>query len=261
MSDAALTGAGVLVTRPRHQSAELVSAIEHDGGTAYLLPCIDIVARDPDAVRRELASLPAADVSIFISRNAVEHGLEFADGELAAIGPTTAAAIRGHGRTVAIMPETGFDSESLLAEPALRDVRGKAIRIIRGNAGRETLGTALAERGARVDYVSAYERRLPVHPRQVLDELDARWQRGEIDAVVAMSVESYRNLTALLPEFSRRQLASTPLVTPSERVLKEALTQYPGCPVSLSDGPQAVDVVRGIAAALAHRQAATARPD
>ena len=88
-------------------------------------------------------SLPDPDITVFVSRNAVEFGIAYAGGELAAIGPATAAAIRDAGSAVSICPASGFDSEHLLREPAFSDMAGKTVRIIRGNPGREKLATEL----------------------------------------------------------------------------------------------------------------------
>lgn len=242
MSSDRLDGIGVLVTRPRLQAVDLVDEVSRRGGTCTLFPVMDIVARNADAIRRDAELLPQADITIFISRNAVEHGIAYAGGKLAAIGPSTADAIVAAGHHVAIQPCDGFDTEHLLAEEELTDVRGKVIRIIRGNDGREKLATVLRERGARVDYLSAYERRLPVYTDNVLSDLETRWRSGEIDAVVVMSVETFENLTRLLTPWCLRALGKTRLVTPAARVLKEVLARYPDCPAALANSPQAADV-------------------
>lgn len=242
MPDQTLADVGVLVTRPRQQSAELVDEIERRGGRAIVFPSIDIVARDRESVENDVAQLSPADITIFISRNAVDCGIDYADGDIAAIGPATAAAINSAGRRVSIQPISGFDSEHLLEEVAFSDMRGKTVRIIRGNRGREVLAQTLTERGADVEYLSTYERRLPCYTQNVLDDLENHWRQGRIDAVVIMSVESLANLQSLLPDWCRRQLPNTPLVTPAARVLKEALNRVPGCTVLLAAGPQAGEI-------------------
>ena len=242
MTSGRLDGVGVLITRPRDQAGDLADEITRRGGTCTLFPVIDIVARDAAAIDRDAARLPRPDVTIFISRNAVQHGIDHAHGKLAAIGPSTADAIVAAGHTVAIQPVEGFDSEHLLAEEELLDVDGKAIRIIRGNAGREKLATALCERGARVDYLSTYERRLPVYTDNVLSDLESCWRCGDINAVVVMSVESFENLCRLLTPWCLSALGNTRLVTPAARVLKEVLARYPDCPAALASSPQAADI-------------------
>ena len=242
MHSAALDGVGVLVTRPRDQAMELVDEITRRGGTCTLFPVIEIVARDQDAIREEARELPEPDITIFISRNAVEHGIAYAAGALAAIGPSTAAAIAASGRAAVLQPPGGFDSEHLLALEEMTQVEGKTIRIVRGNGGREMLAQTLRDRGARVDYLSAYERRLPRYTQSHLCDLEQRWRTGEIDAVVVMSVESLANLVRLLSPWCLQALAKTPLVTPAARVLKEVLARYPDCPAALARGPLAADI-------------------
>jgi len=74
MSEQLLDGAGVLVTRPRHQADELVAAIEALGGVAIPFPVIEIVPRNAAEVHTEVAALQEPAITIFISRNAVDHG-------------------------------------------------------------------------------------------------------------------------------------------------------------------------------------------
>ncbi len=249
MAEKPLEGVGVLVTRPRTQAAELVSAIEQQGGEAFCFPVIDIVALDENRVAAEASALPRPEVTIFISRNAVEYGMKYSGGgKIAVIGPATAQAVRSAGRVVDIEPQDGYDSEHLLAEPVFDDIEGRNVRIIRGGKGRELLASELGKRGANVDYLSVYERRLPVVSSDMLAEIEARWRSGSISVITVMSVQSLQNLVKLLPDWCRSQLESTPLVTPAGRVLKEALDRYPASRPILSSGPQAGEMVQAIIA-------------
>ena len=246
MSEHTLDGVGVLVTRPQQQAGELVEAIEVQGGKAILFPVIEILARNDAEVQSDVDALNDPAISVFVSRNAVEHGLSYARGKIAAIGPTTAEAIVQRGAHVDICPAAGFDSEHLLMEAAFDDVTGKTIRIIRGNGGREHLANSLSERGADVECLSTYERKLPHYTNAELSSLEQRWQAGEVTVAVVMSVQSLENLGTLLPDWCREQLPFTPLVTPAARVLKETLKQYPGCPAILAAGPRNTDIVDAI---------------
>lgn len=249
MAEAPLAGTGVLVTRPISQAAELVSAVESAGGAAICFPVLEIVPIDENVVSASAAALPEPDIVIFVSRNAVEYGLRYVSGgKTAAIGPATAAAIAAAGRIADIQPARGFDSEHLLQEPELQDVAGKQIRIIRGTGGRALLADELVARGAVVDYLAVYERRLPSVGAQAMAELELRWRQGDIAVVTVMSVQSFRNLVALLPAWCERQLESTPLVTPAGRVLKEVLDRYPAARPILASGPQATEMVEAIIA-------------
>jgi uroporphyrinogen-III synthase len=252
MSGAGLAGAGVLVTRPRHQVDELAAAIERAGGTAIDFPVMDIEGRERSALEREHASLPPPDIAIFVSANAVAFGLGLIgeDVRIAAIGPATAAAIEAAGRVVHIRPAGGFDSESLLRERELRNVRGLRVRIVRADSGRELLADTLSRRGARVDYLSVY-RRLPRRvPDAELADLERRWRNGEIRFVVVMSVATLDYLLAVLPGYCRNALPGAVLVTPSSRVIQTAGEKIPALQTILAPGPQADDMVRAMTSAL-----------
>lgn len=247
MPERALSGVGVLVTRPRDQAAELCAAIESLGGSAVLLPVMDIV---PAGTAQGSRGLEPAHVTVYVSANAVRFGLRHASGSIAAVGPATAAAIEATGRAVDIVPANGFDSEHLLAEPALTDVAGKLVRIVRGQHGRELLAETLRRRGARVDYLAVYDRVLPRYGAGELAELEGRWRVGAIGAVIVMSVESFANLLEILPESCHELLAATPIVTPSARVIKEVRARLPGSHPLLASGPQAADMLDAIVEAV-----------
>lgn len=259
MPERTLDGVGVLVTRPEHQAAGLVAEIESRGGRAILFPSIEIVPRDPADVADDAANLSPPDMTIFISRNAVDHGIAYAAGELVAIGPATAAAIENAGHRVAVRPSAGFSSEHLLAAERLIDVAGKVIRIVRGNAGREKLAETLRDRGATVEYLSTYLRRPPDYADSQIQALVQRWQSGEIDACVVMSVESFSNLCGSIGNSCTDLLSRTVLVTPSARVLKEAFKLAAGFRAILSTGPQDGELADSLAIVRTLRPALTAK--
>jgi uroporphyrinogen-III synthase len=244
-----LDGVGVLVTRPEGRAGELNQAIEDAGGSVVAFPVLEIETRDEVILKDEQARLPAPDIAIFVSTNAVRFGLGYipASGvKIAAIGPTTRASIEAEGRTVDIYPASGFDSEHLLQEPELKQVQGKNVRIVRADSGRELLATMLRDRGARVDYLSAYRRLPKRHTDAELERLDRTWRAGGIQFVTVMSVATSESLWSLLPDYCRNALPATPLVTPSERVIQTASEKIPGIQAVLAQGPQAGDMVRAM---------------
>jgi uroporphyrinogen-III synthase len=200
------------------------------------------------AIEAAAARLREPDIAIFVSTNAVRHGLEqAAAARVAAVGPATAAAIEAAGRQVDIRPHAGFDSEHLLAEPELADVAGKVVRIIRGQSGRELLAETLQDRGATVEYLAVYSRRAPSPDAAALARLESDWRSGGVNAVVVMSVETLTNLVSILPGACRRRLRETLLVTPAERVIIEATKRFEGIPTALAEGTNPDEIVRAIA--------------
>lgn len=251
MTESPLAGVGVLVTRPEHQAAELVAAIERRGGAAICFPTLQIVARDANDVAAAAAGLAAADIVVFVSSNAVKFGMQYAgDARIATLGPATADAVAASGRHVGICSTSGFDSEHLLQEKELANVAGKTVRIIRGQDGRELLAETLRARGASVDYLTVYERLLPNHTASEVNSITAKLRSGEVSVITAMSVASFSNLVSLLPESAHELLARTALVTPAKRVLKEALIQFPSLPVALSATTDADAIVDTVVASI-----------
>ena len=221
----ALAGLGVLVTRPAHQAERLCELIEEQGGSAYRFPVLEILdPLDPRPLQLIAGRLDDYDWAIFISANAVERALDSIlavrdwpeTTRIAVIGRSSAQALGRHGRRPDLVPEHRFDSEALLALPAMQRVKGLDFVIFRGDGGREHLAETLRQRGARVDYIEAYRRARPSVDTGPLLEL---WRAGAIDIVVVNSAESLRNLADLIDESGADLLRKTPLLVVSERML------------------------------------------
>lgn len=249
MNGGPLAGRRILVTRPEHQADELAAAIEGAGGEAIRFPVLEIIGRTRDIVAQEFAALPEPDICIFVSRNAVEHGLfviQDSGSAVAAIGPATRDAIEAAGARVTIAADDGFNSEHLLAHPALHDVRGRNVLIVRGDSGRELLANTLRDRGANVSYLSVYRREMRRAPAAELESLAARWRDGDIDCVTVMSVETLENLLEQVPANLHEILRQTPLVAPGARVIQTAMELVPGISAIMASGPQTADMLNAL---------------
>jgi uroporphyrinogen-III synthase len=254
MPKAVLEGVGVLVTRPRRQAEELVTAVQALGGRAVEFPVIEPRPRSEEDISADVAALARPDIAIFVSANAARLGLQHAgSARLAAIGPATASVLEQSGRTVDIRSSRGYNSERLLETAALQSVEGKVVRIIRGDGGRELLAKVLRDRGATVEYLAVYTREVPRYSETEINAIAELWLGGLIDVVTVMSVETLINLVELLPRSCREALASTPLVTPATRVIKEVERRFPGIPTILANGPQAGEITEAIVACVNSR--------
>jgi uroporphyrinogen-III synthase len=190
-----------------------------------MFPAIVILPpADRSALERAQRDLAQYDYAVFVSANAVEYGVGDPaswPAHLVALapGPGTASALAAVGIGQVRISATTMDSEGLLALPELADVAGKRIVIYRGSGGRELLGEALSERGARVDYVECYRRD---KPRADFGALAAAWRAGEIDALTLTSSEGLDNLWSLFDDASRSSMAATPTFVPHSRIAERA---------------------------------------
>lgn len=161
-----LAGWTVVLTRPAHAAAESTAALARAGAGVVSLPLLEIV---PVPAALDPSSVSAATGAVFVSANAVDCGLPqlraggFGDGTACfAVGEATARALRAAGQTQVFAPAEGFDSEHLLALPALQDVQGRTLLLVKGRGtteGRALIAETLAARGATVVAVPCYERR------------------------------------------------------------------------------------------------------
>src|SRR5262245_45126388 len=209
-----LFGKRVLVTRPRGQARELIRRLERSGAIPFLLPAVEI--RDPpdwQPVDDAIARLASFDWLVFTSVNGVQRffGRLFASGRdlrvlgsmrLAAIGPSTADALREFHLTPDVVPRT-YRSEDL-AESLKPLVENRRVLLARADRGRELLREELA-RVAEVEQIAVYSQ---------LDAIDAEspvllaLSRGEIGYVMLSSANIARALLKSLDETSRLRVGS-----------------------------------------------------
>ena len=221
---ARLDGLGVVITRPREPAEALAAAVARAGGRPIVFPALAIEdAPATPALEAALARLADAALAIFVSAHAVERGLAAVRARgawpsrvrVAAVGEATAEALRNSGLRDVISPPERHDSDGLLALPELQQVRGVPIIVFRGQGGRERLKEVLEERGAQVHYAECYRR---VRPRADPAGLLAAWERGEVQAVSALSGETLENFVAMVGEAGARHLAAATLVVPHPAV-------------------------------------------
>jgi uroporphyrinogen-III synthase len=210
---AALTGLCVIVTRPAKQASALCSQISALGGSVIEFPVTLIESLPMQTVAERY------DLHIFVSTNAVEHGLAYVGNgaSIAAIGPATAKALVEAKRTVDYLAPAPHNSEALLELPEFSNVTGQRILIVRGEGGRETLRDTLIARGAKVDYLEVYRRVRAQPSAQALAQLQAPSREDQIQLITLTSVEILDHWIALLGS-SVTHFARTPFVVSSERI-------------------------------------------
>jgi uroporphyrinogen-III synthase len=220
---AALAGWTVVLTRPAQSARESIDTLHAAGAHAICLPVLEIEALEVAPSPNTAHSYAA----IFVSANAVMHGLPRLratglglNAPCFAVGETTAAALKTMGQTQVHVPTEGFDSEHLLALPALQDVAGRTIVLVKGEgttAGRTLIEDTLTGRGATIETFVCY-RRCTVTPdaTQLYDVLELLDSSRNVVVVVA----SGESLMALLSAFGqhRNTLQRAVLAVPHARV-------------------------------------------
>ena len=165
----------VIVTRPHAQAGEWVEALRARGLEAVALPLIEITPlADLQAVADSFASLADRRLVVFVSPNAVLQFFARAPAgwswpaftRAASPGPGTTRSLVGLGVPPALIDAPAadapqFDSEALWQTLQSQDWHGARVLLVRGRQGRDWLAARLAEQGAVVDTLVAYERRAP----------------------------------------------------------------------------------------------------
>lgn len=217
----------LLVTRPRPQCAAWLARLAALGVRAAALPLIEILpARDPSPVVAAWAALPAADLAVFVSPNAVEqffaHGRAWPAQTLAAcVGPGSAQALAAHGVPPGLIVQPAPDAASLDSEhlweqlSPRRDWRGARVLLLRGDGGREWLAEQLAAAGAHVEAVTVYHRAAPRFDAGEQALLDAALAHPQAYAWLFSSAEAVAHLRG-------RQLSGQRAIATHPRIAQAA---------------------------------------
>lgn len=192
-----LLGVRVVNTRPRRQSAATQDTLTAAGASVLSYPVLDVVA-----LPTTVPDLSAVTACIFVSANAVEHGLNrllqaglSPDMPVFAIGEATARALDTGGMQTIHLPIGSVDSEGLLAHPALNApvVAGKSVLLVKGDGtsgGRNLIQETLIARGASVSIFCCYTRTHVLQDAHARQALLAFLGEAPPAAVLVASVES-----------------------------------------------------------------------
>jgi uroporphyrinogen III methyltransferase/synthase len=200
-----LAGRCIVVTRPRAQAPALVERLAAAGAAVLAVPTI--VIQPPEswgALDAALARLSDYGWLVFTSANGVamvrqrlagrgRAGAGLAGVRVAAIGPATAAALRGWGVDPDVVPQE-YVAEGLAAR--LRELirPGDRVLLPRAAETRDVLVRELEVMGARVDEIAAYRTR-PAAAEA--GQLRAALRAGVVDMVTFTSSSTVRHFAAL----------------------------------------------------------------
>ncbi|MEY2342935.1 uroporphyrinogen-III synthase [Acidithiobacillus sp. IBUN Pt1247-S3] len=227
---ASLQKKGIVVTRPKEQSAELIAELQRLGARPIAFPALQIDAPDTwHSLDDALDRINEFDWAVFTSRNAVHFALSRWQSRgqqdwpkklrVAAVGRESAKALAEFAIEATLAPKRA-GSESLLDSPEWQEVAGQQFALFAGDQGRELIEQTLSQRGAAVEKVFCYRRVVPgANPTPLLHA----WARGELDAVTVTSPEIFHNFYQMVGGLGQRWLKKTPIIAISP-LTAEAVT-------------------------------------
>ncbi|PCJ42977.1 MAG: hypothetical protein COA99_08020 [Moraxellaceae bacterium] len=198
------TPLSVLITRPEGQGKVLADELQALGLEALLFPTLEICPKQLSSSEQHcVEGLDCYSQIICVSANAAKIGLELladywpqwpVEQQWIAVGPATHDAMQGWGLHEVLLPEGASHSEGVLALDVLQTLDNQKILILRGVSGRELLAETLRERGATVDYLELYERKIPSPAPNIL----MQWLCSDAKkAIVVTSGDGLKNLLSL----------------------------------------------------------------
>jgi len=230
-----LRNKGILITRASGQLVALQASVEALGGEAFVFPVLEIDFTPAEQLQHSLVGINAKDLLIFVSMNAV-YGVFRQDtaslnpdifkASIAAVGTRTQKALLDAGLEVDIQSlDDQQNSEGLLQHPALQEMSGRRVFIIRAQSGRDTLKQVLTARGASVHYIQAYQRGMP--PEFDASAIIQALSDKAINVVLLTSHDAFLNLMQMLGKQANELLRQTSLIVPSKRVADQIRCAYP----------------------------------
>jgi len=230
--DGALRGRTIMVTRTREQAEGLVDGLHALGATVVVVPLISTVpiARPEEilAAAARTRGAPAPRWIAFTSATAVRLVLGAAGADalsgvrIAAVGPATAAALRGAGLEPDVVADD-HDASGLAAAMRTQGVDGATVWFPAAEGARDTLAEALRAAGAAVTVQSIYRSAMP---DAASDRVRAALAGG-VDAITLTSGSTARHLAAALE--GSRLPSSVRIVCIGDRTAADAIAA--GLPV------------------------------
>ena len=226
-----LFGRRVVVTRAREQASQLVDLLVDSGADVLQFPTIEIASPESWASLDRVID-GRYDLVIFTSVNGVRSYFErlFSKGEdarvlagslIAAVGETTAAALRSRGIIPDLIPEKSVSTALL---PMLDDnQRGVHVAVIRAEEGMNDLIDELRRRGAEVDLGVAYR---TIAVENNLEELRSLIDSEGIDVVTFTSASTADRFFGPLTEAERAKVLASARIASIGPTTTEAVKRY-----------------------------------
>jgi uroporphyrinogen III methyltransferase / synthase len=226
-----LFGKRVIVTRAREQASQLVGLFIDSGANVLQFPTIEVA---PPQSFESLDRLVAGryDVLVFSSTNGVSAYFErlYESGRdaraltgtrIAAVGDTTAAALRERGVVADLIPPK-FQSVALL--PMLApDQKGIKTGVVRAAEGSDELIDELRRRGGHVDLGVAYR---TVAVESDLGELRSLIEARAIDVVTFTSASTVDHFFGPLSAAERQLVMDQARIASIGPVTSDAIRRY-----------------------------------
>ena len=212
----------VLLTRPLAQVKALEGLVADSGHTPLLFPTLEVKPIQATLLRNQY------DAAIFISANAVEHGLtlfnQVQTNKIFTVGAATAKRLNDYQITVDDFPKEKPSSEALLALKSVSKLHAKNVLIFRGKGGRETLKNGLEKSHNQVEYVEVYDRiTCEITPKhKVILNSFLSDNQGVISITSNENLDGLISLATQLNQLA--QLKTYPLIVLSQRIKKYALS-------------------------------------
>jgi uroporphyrinogen-III synthase len=200
MTNRALAGKTVLVTRDKEQAASFSAKLRDAGAVPIEIPLIAIrPAATPEAIAALAERLEEYRWLVLTSTNAIRFffphvSLSRPLPNIAVVGRKTAAALAEYGVSPVLVPDD-FTAERLAAMLAPRLKQGERVLFVKGDLASPTLPEALREAGATVDEFIVY-RTMPDTSGE--EQLLTLLRERKLDVLTLMSPSAVRSLARLL---------------------------------------------------------------
>ena len=271
-----VAGPRVFMLRPAGEEHALLSALRERGVTAVNLAVLRIVGNAPADALNSFTAARSATRILFSSPGAVTHahridtalslGWFAAGGHLRRCAVTGGVLAPGRGTRAALatlgiapvqIPTARFDSEGLLALPALAGPGSGPVAIVGAPGGRGLLETTLSKRGIAVIPVHVYVREdSPPDAARVQDLLAA-----ERPVLVVSSANALARLWDILPAPAREKLGQRSLLVVAGNRLATQASAMGFAAISVAKSAHVAHLVAGVERVIGRRPDTSAKDD
>lgn len=196
MTNNKLQGKRIVITRPINRSKVLAELIEDNGGTAIIVPTLELqLVKSPELI--EIAeNIDDYDWIIFTSPAGVKSFFNVYEGseissKIAVIGVKTEEILNKYGYKPDIIPET-FTAEGLLEAFEDIDINDNHIALPRTLSARKVLPEGLEALGANVQVAESYKSTIPKDTSSIMQLADSIMD-NDVDVITFTSPLTVKN--------------------------------------------------------------------